>query len=134
MNAFASVRLTRRFPAPAADVWAALTERDSLARWLVRPQGDVTPGGEFELGLDGVVGAVEAHVRELSHERVLELDWRPPGEPPSVVRIELTEEADETKLVLDHRRLDERVCLRHAARWTRALDRLVALATVEATP
>jgi uncharacterized protein YndB with AHSA1/START domain len=35
-----AVRLTRRYPEPPAEVWEALTEPDSLARWL-RPGFDV---------------------------------------------------------------------------------------------
>src|SRR2546430_5729866 len=81
-----SVRLTRRYPEPPPEVWAALTEPASLARWL-RPGFDI-PQTEVEAG------------------RVLELDWRPPGEEPSVVRIELAAAGSGTKLVLDHERIE----------------------------
>ena len=39
-------------------------------------------------------------------QRVLELDWRPSGEPPSTVRIELLAEGERTVLVLEHTRID----------------------------
>ena len=130
MDGFASVRLTRHFTARPRDVWAALTEPESLARWLARPEGAFGDGDEFALSLDGDRGRVNGRVREVAPERVLELDWHPRGEPPSVVRIELSEEPDGTKLVLDHRRLDERACLRHASRWRRRLEELGLLVDV----
>ena len=37
---------------------------------------------------------------------MLELDWRPPGEEPSVVRIELAAAGSGTRLVLDHERIE----------------------------
>jgi hypothetical protein len=55
---------------------------------------------------------------------VLELDWSPPGEPPSVVRIELRAEGERTLLVLDHRRIDAALGMRYMRDWTRALERL----------
>ena len=130
MDEFASVRLTRHFAAPAADVWAVLTEPESVTRWLGHAGGRFATGQEVELSRDGDVESVVARVRELNPERVLELDWHPRGEPPSVVRIELSEEPDGTKLVLDHRRLDERACLRHASRWRRRLEELGLLVDV----
>ena len=81
-----SLRLTRRYAEAPAEVWRALTEPESLERWL-RPGFPVPQ-------------------REIEHERVLELDWRPPGEEPSVVRIELTVAGSGTKLVLDHARIE----------------------------
>jgi uncharacterized protein YndB with AHSA1/START domain len=98
-----SVRLTRRYPEPPPEVWKALTEPASLERWL-RPGFDV-PQTEVEPG------------------RILELDWRPPGEEPSVVRIELTPEGAGTILVLDHARIDARVGMQAMAFWVGALGR-----------
>ena len=86
MRGRCSVRLTRRYSDVPADVWRALTEAGSVERWL-RPGFEV-PQVEIEPG------------------RVLELDWRPPGEEPSVVRIELTAEGSGTVLVLDHARIE----------------------------
>ena len=53
----------------------------------------------------------------------VELDWRPPGEEPSVVRIELTPDGAGTILVLDHARIDARVGMQAMAFWTGALTR-----------
>jgi uncharacterized protein YndB with AHSA1/START domain len=99
-----SVRLTRRYREPPAEVWRALTEASSLARWL-RPGFDV-PRVELEPG------------------RVLELDWRPPGEAPSVVRIELEPAGDGTLLVLEHTRIEAARGMAAIGFWTGAVSRL----------
>jgi hypothetical protein len=99
-----AARFTRRYDAPVAHVWLALTDPPSVARWLAPP--------------DGVEG-----VRS-EREHLLELDWSPPGEPPSIVRIELRAEGERTLLVLDHRRIDAALGMRYMGDWSRALDRL----------
>jgi len=97
-----SLRLTRRYAETPAEVWRALTEPESLERWL-RPGFPVPQ-------------------RTVEEERVLELDWRPPGEDRSVVRIELTPSGTGTKLVLDHARI-EALHGMHAMRfWVATLD------------
>ena len=105
----ASVRITRRYAATPEEVWAALTEPSSVAHWL----GPSAP----------------AELRVVEPHRRLELDWRPEGETPSLVRLELSPEAGGTKLVLDHAPLDERRCMRYGAAWTRAVERLDSLVT-----
>lgn len=102
-----SVRLTRRYAATPSEVWSALTERASLAPWL----GE---SGWREAG---------GRVRELEPERVLELDWQPPGESLSLVRLELNRDGDETVLVLDHRLVEARLGMTYSEHWTIRLDR-----------
>lgn len=106
-----SVRLTRRYPAAPAEVWAALTEPESLRRWL----------GEADWA------AVGAQARELEPGRRLVLDWGAPGEEPSVVRLELTADERGTTLVLDHSQIEEQVGMAYLQRWTTRLDRLERL-------
>jgi uncharacterized protein YndB with AHSA1/START domain len=119
-----SVRFTRRYEASRREVWRALTEAASLARWLGRPREvELAPGGSLTVELpEG--GVVDARVREIDPGRVLELDWRRPGEDVSLVRFELREEGGGTVLVLDHSRIDERYGMASIARWERALRRL----------
>jgi len=113
------LRLTRRYDASPAEVWAALTEADSLGRWLAATVAiELAPGGAFELA-----NGVDARVRALEPERVLELDWRFADEDPSVVRFELAADGDATLLTLDHRRIDERFGMAYISRWTSALTR-----------
>jgi uncharacterized protein YndB with AHSA1/START domain len=125
---FCEVRLTRYYSAAPDEVWAALTDRDSLARWLA-PPGDVDlrRGGSFELQLkEGET--MNGRVRSVEPSRLLELDWRAAGEDPSIVRFELSADGGGgTVLVLDHRRIDASVGMRYTARWERHLDRLDAV-------
>src|SRR5882724_10796053 len=88
-----ALRLTRRYSAPPAEVWLALTEPDSVARWLGQPP------------------------------HLLELDWSTEGEPASAVRFELFEADGGTLLVLDHRGIAAPRGMAAMSFWTRAFDR-----------
>jgi uncharacterized protein YndB with AHSA1/START domain len=96
-------RFTRRYDAPVAHVWQALTDPDSVARWLAPPTG--------------------VEIVRSEPEYFVELDWSPPGEPQSIVRIELRAEDERTLLILDHRRIDAALGMRYMRDWTRALER-----------
>ena len=115
------LRLTRRYDATPAEVWAALTDEDSIGRWLAGVVDvELVPGGAFLLA-----NGVDARVVEVEPERVLELDWRVGGEEPSVVRFEL--EADErggTVLALGHARIEAPLGMTYISRWSRAIDRI----------
>ncbi len=69
-------------------------------------------------------GRVEGQVREIEPGRVLELDWRYGEEKPSIVRFELSEDGEETVLVLEHSRIGEPLGMIYIARWTAASERL----------
>jgi uncharacterized protein YndB with AHSA1/START domain len=119
-----SLRLTRRYTAAPDEVWRALSDPESLARWLAVPRViELRPGGRFELELPGG-GCIEGRVREIEPGRVLELEWRYGGEEPSVVRFELSTDGEETVLVLEHNRIEEPLGMVYIARWTGAVERL----------
>ena len=124
VNGACAVRLTRYYRAAPDEVWAALTEPDSLARWLAAPASvDLRLGGSFRLQLaEGET--MDGRVRAVEPPRMLELDWQRRGEEPSILRFELSPNAGGTMLVLDHRRIDARVGMRYAAQWERQLRRL----------
>jgi uncharacterized protein YndB with AHSA1/START domain len=103
----ASLRLTRRYSASPEEVWAVLTNRESLQRWLGRP--------------------VPGDARVVEPLRQLELAWQPDGEPPSLVRFDLEPVAGGTKLVLEHSRLDAVACMVYGRRWEEAIARLGGL-------
>ena len=87
-----------------------LIDPGSLARWL-GPMAD----------------ALRANVRSLEAEKLLEVDWAPAGERPSVVQFELRPDGSGTVLVLDHRRIDARRGMRAMNIWEHHLQRLDAL-------
>jgi uncharacterized protein YndB with AHSA1/START domain len=117
------VRYTRYYRAGPEEVWAALTEPDSLARWL-GPTGEVAlrRDGPFELRLEGET--MNGRVRAVAPSRLLELDWVVADEPPSIVRFELSSDGSGTVLVLDHRRIDARIGMLYLTRWGSRLARL----------
>jgi uncharacterized protein YndB with AHSA1/START domain len=124
VNGTCSLRLTRRYAATPAEVWEALSDADSVGRWLALPSAiELRAGGRFELELPGEE-RVEGKVREVEPGRVLELDWSFDGERPSVVRFELSEDGDDTVLLLEHRQIEEPVGMVYIARWEGALERL----------
>ncbi len=83
---------------------------------------ELRPGGCLELEFPGG-GRVRGRVRAIEPGRVLELDWRYGEEEPSVVRFELTEDGEETVLVLEHSRIEEPLGMVYIARWTGMLER-----------
>ncbi len=97
------LRITRRYEATPAEVWEALMD---LERWLAPPPGVTVLNAEAE--------------------RRLELDWRPRGEPPSTVSVELRAEGGRTVLVLEHAQIAAALGMRYVAAWSRALDRFEA--------
>ena len=120
------VRHTRYYQASPDEVWAALTEPTSLARWLAPARElDLREGGPFELQLNEHQ-TMNGRVRVAEPSRLLELDWAD-GEQPSIVRFQLSANDGGTTLVLDHRRIDARVGMQYMTRWQRHLDRLDAV-------
>ena len=121
------VWLTRYYRASPAEVWAALIDANSIARWLAPVRSlDLAPGSSIQLQIGSGV-SLDAKVRAFESERLLELDWRVPGEEPSVVRFELSPDGDGTVLALDHRLIDAQLGMRAMSIWENHLTRLDAL-------
>jgi len=57
------VHIERRYPTSPADVWSAITDPHRLARWYGWVEGDLRPGGEIRVHLEGAdldsVGRIE---------------------------------------------------------------------------
>jgi uncharacterized protein YndB with AHSA1/START domain len=102
------VRVQRRYDATLDELWSALTEPESVSRWL----------GEH--GMSG-------HVTAMDPPRLIELEWQLPGEPVSRVRFELHEEEDGVRLVVDHRGLDRAASTAYGEGWKAHLGELAAV-------
>jgi uncharacterized protein YndB with AHSA1/START domain len=127
MDGTCEVRLTRHYRAAPDEVWAALTDPDSLGRWLAAPvEIDLHSGGSFRLQLSERE-TMDGRVRAVEPPRTLELDWIRAGEEPSVIRFDLRPEGEGTVLVLDHRRIEAEIGMRYAAVWERRLLHLDAV-------
>jgi len=119
------LRFERVLGASPEEVWSALVEPERLARWLAPTTIDARLGGSVRVEFDAdqvVTGAVLA----CEPFRMLEYEWRFPGEDESVVRFELSAHPDGTLLVLDHARLASEQATGYAAGWHAYLDRLAA--------
>src|SRR3954454_18909279 len=106
-----ALRLSRRYDAAPAELWTALCDLD---RWLAPP--------------DGVTG------RRAEPERRLELDWRPDGEPPSEVVVELRADGAQTVVVIEHTQIEATRGMSYLAAWGRALERYEAAAGTRSPP
>ena len=130
---FGAVRFCRHYDASPAELWAAWTEPDRIARWLGASVegGPVAPGGSFRLVWTGdPAGAdnqVDLVVRELRPPERLEWEWTIAGEPPTVLRVDFAAAGGGTDLVLDHRGLPLRQYAGLGAGWHGYLDALAAL-------
>jgi uncharacterized protein YndB with AHSA1/START domain len=127
MGGTCEVRLTRHYRAAPEEVWAALTEPDSLRRWLAAPaEVDLRSGGSFRLQLSERE-TMDGRIRAVEPPRALELDWMRAGEGPSIIRFDLSAEGEGTVLVLEHRRIEAEIGMRYAAVWERRLLQLDAV-------
>jgi uncharacterized protein YndB with AHSA1/START domain len=119
------VRFVRQLEASPDEVWAALTERDSLDGWLGRlcyePRIDSALTIDFGSGIEifGRVLAIEA-------PRLLSFSWSDTAdvEAPSVVRFELFATNRGTRLELTHSRQPVTMARSTAAGWHAHLDLL----------
>ena len=107
------VRIEDRYDTGIDDLWSALTDPGRLARWYGQVEGDLRPGGEFRLHVEGAdidaTGRVEAcdpPQRLLVTNRETDESYlRGKGVPPFDETIEatLTADGDQTILVIEVR-------------------------------
>jgi len=122
-----AVAFRRLYDFTAEELWAALTDPEQLGRWLAAsPRFDREVGGQVELVFGDWSGDERASGRILTWEepRVLEYEWRLPGEEESIVRFELHPQEFGTLLVLDHRQLGRAAGAGYGAGWQAHLDAL----------
>ena len=132
MNDFGTVtapdtlRIERLLPGPIERVWAYLTESEKRGSWLARGDMELRPGGSMELVFhnDNLTendvpapakyekygGEIRSHghVLECEPPRLLVFSWDEENGGDSQVRMELTPQGDEVRLVLTHSRLASR--------------------------
>jgi uncharacterized protein YndB with AHSA1/START domain len=107
------VRIEDRYNTGIDDLWSALTDPGRLARWYGQVEGDLRPGGQFRLHVEGAdidaTGRVEAcdppqRLRVTSRETD-ESYLRGKGVPPydEAIEVTLTADGDQTVLVIEVR-------------------------------
>jgi uncharacterized protein YndB with AHSA1/START domain len=118
-----AVRFERLYDFTPDELWSALTDPQRLQRWLAdTPRFEGREGGAVTIAFDE--GTTDGRVLTWDEPRVLEYEWRFPGEDESVVRFELHPQEAGTLLVLDHRRLGRDAGTGYSAGWHAHLDAL----------
>lgn len=124
----ATVVFERWLDAAHDAVWQAISTADGLASWLSPATVDLVDGGSVDLdfGEDGLAGGA---IIELVAGSALEFEWAFPGEPDSVLRIELAPSDGGTTLTLRHRLLPGDQAVGYGAGWHAHLDQLTDVVT-----
>lgn len=119
----ATVEFERWIDAVIDRVWDAISTEAGLEAWLAPAKVDLSPDGEVNLDFkeEGLAGGA---ILELVPGSVLEYNWGFPGEPDSVLRIELESKGDGTILRLQHRLLPSDQAVGYGAGWHAHLDLL----------
>ena len=113
--------------ADIADTWRWFTEPDRLEQWLAATKIDLRVGGTVEHRFDDTeAGLAPWPYPAPRGASALEYEWRFPGEPDSLVSIELRPEGDRTVITLTHRLLGISHAAGYAAGWHAHLDLLEA--------
>jgi uncharacterized protein YndB with AHSA1/START domain len=91
-----AVVATRRYDTDPADLWDALTNRERLPRWFLPVEGDLKPGGRYQLK-----GNAGGTITRCEPPRALDLTWEVNG-AVSWVTVRLAPDGAHTLLTLEH--------------------------------
>ena len=127
--------IERTYPAPVAQVWHAITDRDAMKRWYFDlPEFKPEVGFQFAFVVEheGTKYDHRCQVTEVIPQRKLAYTWRYEGHPgDSLVTWELFPEGNGTRLKLTHEGLETFPALPAYARknfeegWTDLLGRML---------
>ena len=133
-----NVRITRRLPAPAQEVFDAWIDPASVMEWMAvmdktvaRATLDVRVGGKLEIVMRGKDGDVvnQGEYVEIDPPRRLVFSWSSPstGDVPTLVTVEFNDDGEFTDLVLTHEDLpDAGAMKRHEMGWSSIIDKLAS--------
>ncbi len=135
-----SLTLVRRFKAPVARVFAAMTRPETIALWwgpdpgpALSAEADARPGGRYRVVFrtaDGLTHETFGTYREVEPDRrvVFTMAWTTAPERESLVTLDFAATADGTELTVLHERfVDEAVRVSHLQGWTGTLEKLRVL-------
>jgi uncharacterized protein YndB with AHSA1/START domain len=98
------VRIEDHYDAGIDDLWSALTDPGRLARWYGEVEGDLRPGGEFRLRIEGSGWDGAGRVEECEPPRRLLVSTSEKTEPyDETIEATLTADGDQTILVIEAR-------------------------------
>ena len=125
---FGAVRFERVYAAAPEELWEAWTSPERISRWLgAQVVGALAVGSTARLVWgDDPDSQVDLAINELKPPELLEWQWTINGEPPTLLRVELSPVAGGTLLVLDHSRLPVGQFAGLSAGWHEFLDVLAS--------
>lgn len=101
-----SIKLTKEYDFPIADLWGALTDKEALSAWLMPCNFEPEIGYEFEFrtkpypGFDGIT---KCKVLEIKENELLSFSWSGSSLKNTTVIFRLTElPNNKTKLDFEH--------------------------------
>ena len=98
------VRIEDRYDTGIDDLWSALTDPSRVARWYGEVEGDLRPGGEFRLRVEGSGWDGAGRVEECEPPRRLVVWTSEKTEPyDEIIEATLTADGDQTTLVIEAR-------------------------------
>jgi uncharacterized protein YndB with AHSA1/START domain len=98
------VRVEDVYETGIADLWAACTTPDRLARWVAQVSGDLRVGGSFEAVFTSTwSGSGRVEACEAPHHLLLTME--PGTDEEAQIEAWLSEEGDRTRLVVEERGL-----------------------------
>lgn len=115
-------QITRRFEKPIEEVWDAISNPERIARWIAPTTFEPRAGSPILVEFEGG-GTSTGHVVTFEPPKLFEYTSRAGSEgTDSLVRFELTEEAEATVLVLTHSRQTADMVARTAPGWHGCAD------------
>ena len=92
-----TILMRRWYGAAIGEVWRCCTDPEPLARWFMRPTGDLRVGGRFVFE-----GNAAGEVRRCEPPRQLAVSWQHGGRPADELELRLAPQAGGTVLDLEH--------------------------------
>jgi uncharacterized protein YndB with AHSA1/START domain len=148
MPAPATIRIERILPGPVERVWTYLTDSDKRAKWLAGGPMEVREGGAVTLTFrnadlsrgktnpnspcspDGVDHVMQGVVTRCEPPHLLAFNWSA-DKAGSEATFELSQDGDDTRLIVTHRRLtDRKQLLSVSAGWHTHVGILIDLLSV----
>jgi len=135
-----SLTLVRRFKAPVARVFAAMTQAEHIALWwgpdpgrALSAEADARPGGRYRVVFktaDGLTHETFGTYREVQPDRrvVFTMSWTTAPERESLVTLDFAATPEGTELTVLHEQfVDEAVRVSHQHGWAGTLEKLRVL-------
>ena len=111
----ATVTFDRYYTTDAADLWAAVTNPERLARWFAPVAGDLAPGGTFTIAFEDA-DVPECRVQTCDAPRGFSWTWPHDG-ATSLVEVGVSPDGDGSRLRIVHSRLSRDQAPEYGAGW-----------------